>query len=149
MQDFVEAAKRAATTAAERASWEANRMRRVNARQHDLELSQRERTALLEQLASVALDLERRGQLAQEPLLALVRRLRTLNQEITGADAEIRSIRSETFRPGAGNGVGPGPTPRSSAAPGQAGAGMRPCPTCGQPVHDAAAFCSACGTRLR
>jgi hypothetical protein len=149
MQDFVEAAKRAAMSAAERATWEANRMRRVNARQHDLELSQRERAALLEQLASVALDLERRGLLTQEPLLALVKRLRTLNQEITGAEAEIRGMRSETFRPGAGNGMGPGAAARPPAAAGQLGAGMRPCPTCGQPTHDTAAFCSACGTRLR
>lgn len=152
MQDFVEAAKRAAMSAAERATWEANRLRRVSTRQHDLELSQRERGALLEQIASVSLDLERRGQLTQEPLLALLRRLRELNQEITGAEAEIQGIRGEVFRPGTSAGAAPSYSaraPRSPAGQAPLGPGERPCPTCGQPVRDTAAFCSACGTRLR
>lgn len=144
MQDFVEAAKRAASNAAERATWEANRLRRVSARQHDVDLAQRERGALLEQLAGVALDLERRGQLTQEPLLALCTRLRALDHEIGAAAADVQAIRGETFKPGvtSTSGVQPARSPRSVAR-------EHPCPTCGQPVRDTAAYCSACGTRLR
>jgi hypothetical protein len=143
MQDFVEAAKRLATQATDRATWEANRMRRVNATQHEVELAQRERGALLEQLAGVALDLERRGQLTQEPLLGLVRRLKAVDQEITKGTAQVQTIRAETYQPGAGS-------PAPLHAPGQSLTTREyPCPTCKQPVRDTAAFCSACGARLR
>jgi zinc ribbon protein len=144
MQDFVEAAKRAAATAAERAAWEANRLRRINDRQHDLQLAQRERMTLLEQLAGVVLDLDRRGQLTQEPLQALARRLRVLDQEISTGSADVQTIRSESYKPGG--------APNQPAAPARRplpAGGERPCPTCGQPVRDTAAYCSACGTRLR
>ncbi len=144
MQDFVEAAKRAAATAAERAAWEANRLRRINDRQHDLQLAQRERMTLLEQLAGVVLDLDRRGQLTQEPLQALARRLRVLDQEISTGSAEVQTIRSESFKPG-----GSANHPAASARRPLPAGGERPCPTCGQPVRDTAAYCSACGTRLR
>lgn len=143
MQDFVEAAKRLATQATDRATWEANRMRRVSAAQHEVELAQRERSALLEQLAGVALDLERRGQLTQDPLVGLVRRLKAVDQEITKGTAQVQAIRTEAYQPGAG---APGP----SSLPGQSLTTREyPCPTCKQPVRDTAAFCSACGARLR
>jgi hypothetical protein len=143
MQDFVEAAKRLATQATDRATWEANRLRRVNATQHEIELAQRERGALLEQLAGVALDLERRGQLTQDPLLGLVRRLKTVDQEITKGTAQAQAIRAETYQPGAA-------MPGAALASGQSLTTREyPCPTCKQPVRDTAAFCSACGARLR
>jgi hypothetical protein len=141
MQDFVEAARRAASQAAERAAWEANRLRRASARQRDVDLSRRERVALLEQLAGVVLDLERRNQLTAEPLLALARRLRALDDEIAHATAAVQTIRGETFKPDA--------APSAPAQPPAAAPSERPCPTCGQPVRDSAAFCSACGTRMR
>ncbi len=144
MQDFVEAAKRAASNAAERATWEANRLRRVSARQHDVDLAQRERSALLEQLAGVALDLERRGQLTQEPLLALGKRLRALDQEIGAAAADVQAIRGETFKPGAMPPTAAQPVRNSRSVVAQ-----HPCPTCGQPMQNTATYCSACGTRLR
>jgi DNA repair exonuclease SbcCD ATPase subunit len=144
VQDFIEAARRAATQAAERATWEANRLRRAGARQHDVDLSQRERSALLEQMAGVVLDLERRGQLTQEPLLALSRRLRALDEEIARGHAEVQTIRGETFKPGAGSASPAQPPVKVSSV-----AAEHPCPTCGQPVRDTAAYCSACGTRLR
>lgn len=146
MQDFVEAAKRAAANAAERAAWEANRLRRINARQHDVELAQRERGALLEQMAGISLDLDRRGQLTQEPLRALVQRLRSLDQEIASAASEVQAMRGETFKPGAPSAPAPAVRPSPAA---QAAAGEHPCPTCGEPVRNSANFCSACGTRLR
>jgi hypothetical protein len=143
MQDFVEAAKRLATQATDRATWEANRLRRVNAAQHEVELAQRERSALLEQLAGVALDLERRGQLTQEPLLGLVRRLKTVDQEITKGTAQVQAVRAEAYQP-AGGSAGPDPARVQSLTTRE-----YPCPTCKQPVRDTAAYCSSCGARLR
>jgi hypothetical protein len=159
MQDFVEAAKRAASAAADRATWEANRMRRSGTRQREIDLSQRERVALLEQIGTMVLDLEHRGQLAPDPLVALARRLRALDAEITSGLAEVQSIRAETYTPGAGP---LGGTPGSTSANGPSAArphparpvarpvtieAEHPCPSCGKSVRDNAAFCSSCGAR--
>ncbi|HEY7782821.1 MAG TPA: zinc ribbon domain-containing protein [Ktedonobacterales bacterium] len=159
MQDFVEAAKRAAASAADRATWEANRMRRSGSRQREVDLSQRERTALLEQIGTIVLDLEHRGQLAPDPLVALARRLRTLDAEIASGLAEVQSIRTETYTPGAGPHSGTsggssakGPSaarpqpPRPAARPVTIEA-EHPCPSCGKSVRDNAAFCPSCGAR--
>ncbi len=137
MQDMIENAKRMANTAVERAAWEADKLRRIGARQRDVDLARRERVALLEQLAGTVLDLERRGQLTQDPLKALASRLATLDGEIGQGDGDIRAIRTETFTPGS---ISIGITHRAGK--------NEVCPTCGQRVRSSAAFCSACGARL-
>jgi hypothetical protein len=141
MQDFLESAKRAAGTAVERAAWEAEKMRRASARQHDVELLRRERSALVEQLTGVLLDLDARGQLPEGPLKTLADRLRTLDAEVTRGDADVRAIRGEQYVPGS---VAIS-IQRRDATTGAGGS----CPACGQPMRDAAAFCSACGARVR
>lgn len=138
MQDIFENAKRMANTAVERAAWEADRLRRSGARQRDVDIAQRERAALLEQLGSVVLDLDRRGQLTSEPLKAMAARLRTLDNEISKGQADARAIRMENFTPG---------TAPFSAHRNDAGDEIA-CPTCGKPTRGSAAFCSACGARL-
>lgn len=139
MQDMFEQAKRAASQAVERAAWEADRMRRINARQRDADLAERERAALLDQLGSVLLDLDQRGQLTQPALKALAQRLTQLRDEIGRVKGDIQAIRKESFAPGT-----------VSIQVNRAGAAdTEPCPTCGQPVRKSAAYCSACGARLR
>lgn len=139
MQDMFEQAKRAASHAVERAAWEADRMRRVSARQHDADLAARERAALLDQLGSVLLDLDQRGQLTQPALKALAQRLAQLRDEISRVQSDVQAIRQETFTPGT-----------VSIQVNRAGAAdTEPCPTCGQPVRKSAAYCSSCGARLR
>jgi hypothetical protein len=145
MQDFLEAAKRAATAAAERAAWEVTRRQRAITRQHEIDLAQRERGTLVEQIAHIALDLETSGQLTYEPLRALCRRLQALDQEVAAGAADVKKINAETFTPGATGGAA-GPAHKPIAAP---AVREYPCPTCGRPVRDGAAFCAACGTRLR
>lgn len=145
MQDIVDAAKRAANVVAERAAWEADRLRRLTARQKEIDLAKRERATLLEQVARTMLDLESRGQLTQEPLLALSRRLRELDQEIANSSNAVQSVRAESYRAGAPGAAG-GAQPAVGAP---RGARETACPTCHRPVRDDAAFCSACGTRLR
>jgi hypothetical protein len=123
MQEFLEAAKRTAGAAVDRATWEANRMRRASARQHEVDLAQRERSTLLEQIGDMVLDLEGRGQLTDNSLVALCKRLRALNGEIADGQAEVQSIRAETYKPGAGA-TGPdasGPSGAGGSAGGAAG----------------------------
>ncbi|MGZ3582013.1 MAG: zinc ribbon domain-containing protein [Ktedonobacterales bacterium] len=139
MQDIFENAKRVANSAVERAAWEADRLRRINAYQRDMEFAQRERMAIVDQLAGVILDLERRGLITQEPLKALASRLKSLDDEVKRAQTEILAIRNETFAPGS----------ISFNFTRQGTDDTMPCPTCGQPVRKSAAFCSSCGARLR
>lgn len=139
MQDIFENAKRVANSAVERAAWEADRLRRSTARQHEIELTQRERTALMDQVAGIVLDMARRGQLTQEPLKTLATRLSAIDDEVKRGQAEIQAIRNETFVPGT---ISVNFT-RASAEDTYA------CPTCGQQTRRNAAFCSACGARLR
>jgi uncharacterized coiled-coil protein SlyX len=153
MQDFVEAAKRAANQAADRLALEADRLRRVSARQREIDLARRERGTLLEQLATVVLDLESRGQITQEPLRALCSRLRALDQEIAAGNAEIQSLKAEGFKLGFSiNPSSPASSPRSASVPvlgAPSAARDITCPTCRQTVRGGASFCPTCGTRLR
>jgi hypothetical protein len=139
MQDMFEQAKRVASTAVERAAWEADKLRRSAARQHDVELAHRERAALLDQLAATALDLEQRGQL-QGPMQALAQRLRTLDGEISRGKAEADAIRTEPFTPGS---ISINVSRTNTAG------SYAPCPTCGTRVRTTATYCSSCGARLR
>jgi hypothetical protein len=139
MQDIFENAKRVANTAVERAAWEADKLRRATARQREIELAQRERTTLVEQIASSLLDLDKRGQITQEPLKMLAQRLRTLDNEVTHGQDEVKAIRNETFQPGT----------ISISVTRQGIEEAAACPTCGKPTRSNASFCSNCGARLR
>ena len=136
MQDIIENARRMASSAVERAAWEADKLRRASARQRDIELAERERVTLLDQIAQVIVELEGRGQLNNATLSALAQRLRTLDTEITGGRTAVNDIRSETFTPGT---VSVTVVRRSDDVS---------CPNCGRTSHRGAAFCSACGARL-
>lgn len=148
MQDMFENAKRAASNAVERAAWEADKVRRSAARQREIDLLKRERSAVVEQLAGVLLDLSRRGELTQGPLQAIATRLQSLDGDINRGDAEVMAIRNEPFVPGSisisvqrkddPNGL-PANVPSVTRTT---------CPSCGQRVRSNAAFCSSCGAKL-
>jgi len=153
-----ESAKRAAGNMVGRAAWEADKSQRVNAQQHELDLLNRERQALLDQVAAVLVDLQRKGQVTQPSLKAVAERLTAMQDEMRRAQASIEAIRSEAYQPGAvsfgvqrntpdANSV---PAPRNISAPAAPTAGgMVPCPRCGQMQNVNAAFCSTCGSRMR
>jgi hypothetical protein len=141
MQDIFENARRMANNAVERAAWEADKLRRASARQREADLAERERTALLDQIARLVLDLDTRGQLGNASLSALAQRLRTLDSEIEHARSDVHDIRSESFTPGS---VSISVVRRSSAAGDDV-----TCRNCGQRSRGAAAFCSTCGARLK
>jgi hypothetical protein len=139
MQDIFENAKRVANTAVERAAWEADKLRRATARQREIELALRERTTLIEQVATTLLDLDKQGKLAEEPLKMLAGRLRTLENEVNSGHDEVKAIRNETFAPGT----------ISISVTRQGADENSTCPTCGKPTRASASFCSNCGSRLR
>jgi hypothetical protein len=146
MEDLIESAKRAASTAVERAAWEADKIRRVGERQRELELLRRERGALVEQVLAAVRDLDRQGQLTQPALKTLAERLRTIESDLARGQGDIQAIRRETFTPGSVAIT----VQRRNASPGGASSAPHriPCPTCGRPTRTTAAFCSACGARL-
>jgi hypothetical protein len=139
MQDMIENAKRAASTAVERAAWEADRMRRVADKQREVDLLQRERTTLIEQLASVVLDMEQRGQIPAGPLKSLAARMVALTTDVNRGVAEVQAIRTEQFQPG---------TVTISVQRKGETTGHLTCPTCGRSVRRSSNFCQACGARL-
>jgi hypothetical protein len=139
MQDIFENAKRVANTAVERAAWEADKLRRSTARQREIELALRERTTLIEQVATTLLDLDKQGKIAEEPLKMLAGRLRTLENEVNSGRDEVKGIRNETFQPGT----------ISISVTRQGAEDTANCPTCGKPTRASASFCSNCGSRLR
>jgi len=139
MQDIFENAKRVANTAVERAAWEADKLRRATARQREIELALRERTTLIEQVATTLLDLDKQGKLAEDPLKMLAGRLRTLDNEVNSGHDEVKAIRNETFQAGT----------ISISVTRQGADETSSCPTCGKPTRLNASFCSNCGSRLR
>jgi hypothetical protein len=148
MEDLIESAKRAAGAAMERAAWEADKLRRLNDRQHEIDLLRRERMALVEQLVGTVRDLERRGELTQPALKTVAERLRTLEDGITSGQADVSNIRQESYTPGSVS-VSVQRRDASAGSAGSSASTRRPCPTCGRPTRLSAAYCSACGARLR
>jgi hypothetical protein len=150
MQDMFENAKRVASTAVERAAWEADKVRRTSARQREIDLLRRERSAAVEQLAGVLLDLDRRGELTQGPLLAIAARLKALTDDINHGESEVTAIRNETFVPGTISiNVQRKDDPNALTPTGSAASSHTTCPSCGRSVRRSAAFCSACGAKLK
>ncbi len=148
MQDMFENAKRVASTAVERAAWEADRVRRTSARQREIDLLKRERSAAVEQLAGVLLDLERRGELTQAPLQAIAARLRTLTDDVnqvTPTSQRFAMRRSCPARSASTCSAKTIPT-RCQRPPASS---TIACPSCGRSVRRSAAFCSACGAKLK
>lgn len=146
MEDLFESAKRAASNAVERAAWEADKLRRVNERQRELELLRRERAALVDQLITVIRDLEQRGQLTQPQLKTLGERLTAIDRDAQSGQSDIQAIRNESYTPGS---VSINVQRRNASTNATSGGrDTSPCPTCGRPVRGSAAFCSACGARL-
>lgn len=136
MQDMFGNAKRAAGAMMSRAAWEAERTQRIAAIQRELGLLQRERAALLDQLAGTVTDLARRGEAMQPALKAIADRLVAMEDEVKRAQSAIQTIQSEKYQP--------------TAAPYSVGVAgpEKACPTCGARMPTSARFCSSCGARL-
>lgn len=136
MQDMFDSAKRAAGVMVGRAAWEAEKTQRIGAIQRELGLLHRERGALLDQLAGVAIELSRRGETMQPALKAIADRLAAMEDEVKRAQSAIQTIQSEKYQPTA--------APYSVSVTGP----EKACPTCGARMPSSARFCSSCGARL-
>ncbi len=136
MQDMFESARRAAGAVMGRAAWEAERTQRISAIQREIGLLQRERSALLEQLATTVVDLARRGQQIPSEVRAIADRLTAMDGEFKRAQTAVTTIQNERYQPGAA------PYAVSVAGP------ERICPTCSAHMPATARFCSSCGGRL-
>lgn len=139
MQDFLENAKRKASAAMDRAAWEADKVRRSAARQKEVDLAQRERVTLLEQMAQMVLDLDKQGALSDSRLRALADRMRSLDGEISRGQADVQTIKSEAY----------GSSPTTTAAPRQVATITEVCTTCGKSIRGGATYCPSCGARQR
>ncbi|HEY7850238.1 MAG TPA: zinc-ribbon domain-containing protein [Ktedonobacterales bacterium] len=136
MQDMFDNAKRAAGAMVGRAAWEAEKTQRIGAIQRELGLLQRERGALLDQLAGAVIELSRRGESMPPALKAIADRLAAMEDEVKRAQTAIQTIQSERYQPTAA------PYNVSVTGPEKA------CPTCGARMPSTARFCSSCGARL-
>ena len=145
MQDFLENAKRKASAAMDRAAWEADKLRRGAARQKEVDLAQRERVTLLEQMAQMVLDLDKQGALSDARLRALADRMRSLDAEITSGQADVQTIKNEPF----GSSPTATGTRPASRAPRPIASITEVCTTCGQPIRGGATYCPGCGARQR
>ena len=143
MQDFLENAKRKASAAMDRAAWEADKLRRSSARQKEVDLAQRERVTLLEQLAQMVLELDKQGALSDARLRALADRMRSLDGEIARGQADVQTIKNEPY------GSAPTATATATAAPRSVASITEVCTTCGQPIRGGATYCPGCGARQR
>ncbi|MGH2487176.1 MAG: zinc-ribbon domain-containing protein [Ktedonobacterales bacterium] len=144
MQDFLENAKRKASAAMDRAAWEADKLRRGSARQKEVELGQRERVTLLDQMARMVLEMDTQGTLTDTRLRALADRMRSLDGEIARGQADVQTIKNEPYGQQAGSG-----SSASTSAPRQVASVTELCSTCGQPIRAGAAYCPGCGARQR
>lgn len=136
MQDMFDSAKRAAGAMMSRATWEAERTQRISAIQRELGLLQRERAALLDQLAGTVVEISRRGEAMPTALKAIADRLTSMEDEVRRAQRAIQTIQSEKYQPNA--------APYSVSASGP----EKACATCGAHMPTTARFCSSCGARL-
>jgi len=163
MSDFIETAKQKIGQGISRVGWEAEKLRRVNAKQGEINTLKQEREEIITDLSNTVLTMYRQGTLTDPQLQQFCARILNIEQEMTTYSAELEQIRAETYQgvqDVRGAGADPGAaaaTARSAQRPQQSGAGaapagraaMVPCPTCGEPVRARALYCNKCGTRLR
>jgi hypothetical protein len=145
MQDFLENAKRKASAAMDRAAWEADKLRRGSARQKEVELAQRERVTLLDQMAQMVLEMDKQGTLTDTRLRALADRMRSLDGEIARGQTDVQTIKNEPY----GQQAGGASTATSTSSPRQVASITELCSTCGQPIRAGAIYCPGCGARQR
>lgn len=164
MADFLETAKQKLGQGINRVSWEADKLRRANAKQGEINNLKQDRDQVIVDFSNTVLTMYRQGQLTDPQLRRYCERILEIEHEMTAKSAELEQIRSEMYpgsqeaRSGMGNTAGsraanqpPGAGGGAAGGAGRADseAGTVPCPTCGEPVRARALYCNKCGTKLR
>ncbi len=165
MSDFLESAKQKLEHGISRMSWEADKLRRVNAKQGEINALKEKREQALVDFSNVVLSMYRQGQLTDPKFRVFCERILDLESEMTTKTAELEQLRGESYQAARGAGGNPadsmagrtarpssgmppmGTTPGAGPADSQAGPAF--CPTCGEPVRSRALYCNKCGTKLR
>jgi hypothetical protein len=167
VSDFFESAKQKLGQGVSRMGWEADKLRRVNAKQGEISALKQQREQLIVDFSNMILTLYRQGQVTDPKLRQFCERILDMEGEMTAKTAELELLRSETYQgaqaaraaggaaaPSSGRTARPSagvPPMESAAGAGSAGnqAGPAFCPTCGEPVRSRALYCNKCGTKLR
>ena len=137
---------------AEKAAFEADRLRRVNQAQGVLKGIQRELDGTVAGFGAQVLALYDAGTLTQPELLAAGPQIDALRQKLAEQEAEIERIRQE--RPPEPEVAAPAPAPIQARQPGTepaAGAAApkgRFCANCGAALAPDVKFCMECGTKV-
>lgn len=149
---------------AEKAAFEADKLRRVTAVQGILRSLKSDMEREINQAGQVAFSLHQRRQINQPELLEVCERLAAVQAQIQAREREIEAIRAETYEANMGqqrygrlcpNGHGPVPPQnnfcqkcgaKAIEIPPPAG---RQCPNCGVSLAADARFCASCGQQLQ
>lgn len=168
MSDFLETAKQKIGQGISRMGWEADKLRRINAKQGEVNSLKQEREQVVGDLSNMVLMTYRQGKLADPQLRTFCERILDLEGQMTARTAELEQIRSESYQniqesnaggqdtadaASTSRGANRPPNSAEGAAPGTGRSGRDaatiPCPTCGEPVRSRALYCNKCGTKLR
>jgi hypothetical protein len=134
---------------AERAAFEADKMRRVSQAQGALKNTQRDLETKVAAWGQQVLALYDAGALTQAELLAAGPEIDALRQKITAQEAEIERIHEE--KPPVAEPAAPqAPAPVETEPPAVPVAAVkgRLCANCGSPLAPDTKFCMECGTRV-
>ena len=151
---------------AEKATFEADKLRRITAVQVNIRSLQAEFEKEVTQVGKVAFSVYQQGQITQPELLAACERIAAIYAQIQARELEIAGIKDEQFVEGyydriCPNGHGPIPEEHNfcqecGAAPVEAPPPVSQeeppnqptCPRCQAPIRPGASFCSTCGQKV-
>lgn len=160
MSDFIETAKQKIGKGINRVSWEADKLRRANAKQGEMNTLKQDRDQVILDFSNTVLTMYRQGSITDPQLRQYCERILDIEQTMTTKAAELEQIRSEMYpgapdarssMGGAANSASASSSANQSSGAGRASraTGTTPCPTCGEPVRARALYCNKCGTKLR
>src|ERR1051326_5832111 len=151
MSDFIESAKQALGRGMSRVSWEADKLRRANAKQSEVNTLKQDRDQIILDFSNTVLTMYRQGQLTDPKLGQYCERILEIESEMTTKASELEQIRDEIYpgqqeaKASAGRSSSAGSNARSanqstgtsagaSRSAGSSGITVA-CPTCGEPVR--------------
>lgn len=107
---------------------------------------------VLIEMGKRARELKRAGQLDDQQINLLVRRIEKIDTEMMDLRRQVTEVQHGTAPPPAA-GAAPAPPPPPAAAPSAAAAGeaagaTKACPKCGETLKATARFCDKCGAKL-